>query len=119
MKARVLVGAVVLGLVLAACGGEASTCEEVADETVALMQRIIDDVEADVGDMEVADFLESGASLPSSDSFSEESQKLNDRATELGCTPTDLDALIAERMDTLTSETPVGKFIKEAIQADE
>ncbi len=116
---RVLVGVVVLGLGLAACGGEASTCEEVADETVELMQRIIDDVEEDVGDMEVADFLESGASLPSPESFSEESEKLNDRATELGCTPTDLDALIAERIGSLTSETPVGEFIKEAVQAGE
>ncbi len=116
---RVLVGVVVFGVLVAACGGEASTCEEVADETVALMQGIIDDVEEDVGDMEVAAFLESGASLPSPESFSEESTKLNDRATELGCTPTDLDALIAERIDTLTSETPVGEFIKEAVQAGE
>ena len=32
-------------LVLAACGGEASTCEEIADQTIDLAQQLIDDVE--------------------------------------------------------------------------
>ena len=116
---RILTVVLMLGLVLAACGGQASTCEEVADQTVESMQRIIDDIEEKAGDMSVTDFLDAGASLPSSDTFAEESQKLNERATELGCDQTDFDALIAERIGSLHAETPVGEFIMETIQAGE
>jgi hypothetical protein len=116
---RVLALVLAMGLALASCGGEASTCEEVADQTVELMQRIIDDIEEEAGDMSVTDFLDAGASLPSSDTFAEESQELNERATELGCDQTDLDALIAERISSLHAETPVGEFIMETIQAGE
>ena len=119
MKARAVAGVLLSALALTACSSEPATCEEVANERVEQMQRIIDDFDEKFGDMPVDDFLESGATPQSPESFSEESQKLNDRATELGCVPTDLDALIAARIDTLTAETPVGEFIKDAIQAGE
>jgi hypothetical protein len=83
------------------------------------MQRIIDDIEEEAGDMSVTDFLDSGESLPSSDTFAEESQNLNERATELGCDQTDLDALIADRISSLQAETPVGQFIMETIQSED
>jgi hypothetical protein len=114
---RVLGVVLVLGLALVGCGGQPSTCEEVADQTVELMQRIIDDIEQEAGDMSVTDFLDSAESLPESETFAEESQKLNKRGTELGCDQTDLDALIAARIGSLHAETPVGQFIMDQIQS--
>ncbi|MGB5656958.1 MAG: hypothetical protein WBN35_10165, partial [Acidimicrobiia bacterium] len=61
---------VVLAVALSACGGgQPETCDEVADETVKLMQELIDDVEKEVGDVSIEDLLASGGDLPSIEHF--------------------------------------------------
>lgn len=111
---RVLALFAFLGLVLAGCGGEASTCEEVADEAIALTQKLIDDVESELGDVSLDEVFSAGE-LPSLDGFAEDSERIDVRAAELGCSAEDLQALVAERADQLSAETPVGEFILNTI----
>jgi len=104
-------------LVLAACGGEASTCEEIADQTIDLAQQLIDDVEDEVGDRSLDTILSGENGLPAVEDYAERSDRIDARAAELGCVPADLEILVAERADRLTAETPVGVFIVDAIRS--
>ena len=116
MRARFVALVAVVGLVVAACGGEASTCEEIADEVIELTQQLIDDVESELGDVSLDELL-SGGELPSLEGFVEDSERIDARAAELGCSADDLQALIADRADQLRAETPVGEFILDAIRS--
>lgn len=112
-----LVPLVLVALVFAGCGGEASTCEEIADQTIDLAQQLIDDVEDEVGDLPLDAVLSAEDGLPAAEDYAERSDRIDARAAELGCAPADLEALVAERADRLTAETPVGLFIVDAIRS--
>jgi len=111
---------VVLAVVAAACSTQAETCDEVADQTIVLMQSLIDDVEAEFGIEAVEEiidrFLATGEELPSVVAFEEEADKLSDRAAELGCTQQQLEEAVAARTDRLTATTPLGRFIIQGIE---
>jgi len=108
---------VVFALVLAACGGgQAETCDELADETVELMQRLIDDVEKEMGDVSIEDLLASGGDLPSVEHIEEDSAKIDERAAELGCTQAEIQNGVAARANQLEANTPIGQFFIEAIR---
>lgn len=114
---NVLALIVVLAVALSACGGgQPETCDEVADETVKLMQELIDDVEKEVGDVSIEDLLASGGDLPSIEHFEEDSEKIDERATELGCTPAEIQNGVAARANQLEADTPIGQFLIEAIR---
>ena len=118
LKRTILILVVVLALVLAACGGgQAKTCDDLSDQTIDLMQQLIDDVEAEVGDMTVEELIATGGALPSGDHFKEEAAKIDERAVELSCTQSDITAGVAERVDQLEAHTPIGRFLAAAIRS--
>lgn len=113
MTKRILPLAIALSLVVAACSGgsEASTCEDIAIQTVDLIQELIDDVDAEFESMSIEEFIENGDSLPSIESFREESEAIDARSDELGCTPEQVAPAIAARVGDLTAETQLGRFV--------
>ncbi len=120
MIRRLLPLLLVLSLVAAACAGSgisAENCDEVADETMALFQRLIDDVDDEFGDMTVQEFMDTGGDLPSIQKFREDAATIDDIAVELGCTQSEISAAVAGRVDELTAETDLGRFIISGIRS--
>lgn len=117
MRKRAVVAMVaVAALVFAGCGGEAATCDELADQAVDLIQDLIAEVEAEFGDTPLQD-LTAETEFPSSDRFEEESDALDARAEELGCSDSQMAELTAARLGRLEASTPIGRFIVEAFRA--
>ena len=113
----ILLPIAVFALVLAACGGgQAETCDELAEETVNLMQELIDDVEKEVGNVSVEELIATGEALPSVEGFEEDAAKIDDRAAELGCTQTEVQNGVAARANQLEANTPIGQFLIEAVR---
>jgi len=110
---------VALALMTAACSSGPSTCEEVADEFVVIAQELLDDVEAQVGDASIDEILGSDDGLPNIDRFTEEKDRLDAAADDLGCSVTQMEDLVAERAGLLTAETPIGNLIIEFIATGE
>jgi hypothetical protein len=107
----------VLAVTASACGGGLpQTCDEVADETVKLMQGLIDNVEEELGDMSVEQLIASGEELPSVERFEEDAETIDERAEELGCTQTEIQNGVAARANQLEADTPIGQFLIEAIR---
>ena len=115
MTPRVAAIGLILGMVASGCGGEAATCDELADQTIDLAQELIDDVEDDVGDVGLDELLETGFELPAVDDFEEESQKIDERGTELGCTSDEMQQLVQSRIGRLSADTPIGQLIIDGI----
>lgn len=115
---RILVILVTFGLLAVACSDSisASNCDELADETMELFQRLIDDVDSEFEDMSVEDFLVTNGELPSVERFEEDAKKIDELATELGCTQSEIGAAIRERTDELTAESDLGRFLINAIR---
>jgi hypothetical protein len=108
---------VVIAVTVSACGGgQPETCDEVAAETVELMQELIDDVEDEFGDASVEELIASGGDLPSVERYEEDSEKIDERAAELGCTSAEIQSGVAARADQLEADTPIGRFLIEAIR---
>jgi len=117
LKRTILILVIVLALVLSACGGgQAKTCDDLADQTIDLMQNLIDDAETELGDMTVEELIATGGDLPSVDQFKEDAAKIDERAVELACTQADITAGVAERVDQLEAHTPIGEFLIKAIR---
>ena len=108
---------VVLALVFSACGGgQPETCDEIADATIELMQELIDDVDDEVGDTSVEELIETGGDLPSVEEYEKDAAKIDERAAELGCTQSEIQNAVAARVDRLEADTPIGRFLIEAIR---
>lgn len=105
---------VALLVVLSSCSGGASTCDELADDAVKLIQELIDDVEAELGDASL-DELGANEDLPSLGEYDRKSDELDRQADELGCSSTQMRDLVSARSDRLTATTPVGKLIIDGI----
>lgn len=112
---RISILLVVVALALGACSGGASTCEELADEAIDLVQALIDDVEAELGDADLAELAESAADLPSLEEYEEKANDLDAQADDLGCSEAEMSGLVTERGDQLKATTPVGNLIIEGI----
>ncbi len=113
---RNLAVALALLLMLTACGGgEAQTCDEIATQTVDLIQDLIDDVDAEFEEMSIEEFLALGDDLPSLESFRTESEAIDERAAELGCTQTELAADVIAQADRLEANTELGEFVIELL----
>jgi len=112
---------VVLALVAAACSSteeiSAESCAEITDETMALFQRLINDVDAEVGDLTVEELIESGGDLPSVQSFEEDAALIDEIAAGLGCSQGDISGAVSARLDELTAETDLGRFLIGAIRS--
>lgn len=120
MVRRLLPLLIALSLVAAACSSSsisASNCDEVADETMSLFQRLIDDVDTEFGDMTVQEFIDTGGDLPSIQKFQEDAATIDDIATELGCTQAEISAAVASRVDELTASSDLGRFLISGIRS--
>lgn len=115
MTPRLVAIGLILGMVASGCGGEAATCDELADQTIDLAQDLISDVEDDVGDVGLDELLETGFELPAVDEFEEKSQKIDERGTELGCTSEEMQQLVQSRISRLSADTPIGQLIIDGI----
>jgi hypothetical protein len=108
------------GLLIAACGGDsisATNCQELADGTIGMFQRLIDDVDDEFGDMTMAEFVASGDELPSVEKFEEDAAMIDELATELSCSPDEMSAEVQQRLDTLTAQSDLGRFLIDAMRA--
>ena len=117
---RILIPALLLALIAASCGGgeiSADTCEEVVDETVELIQTLIDDVDAEFGELSVQDFIATGGDLPSVERFEASAEQIDAIAVELGCTQSEIAAGLEARVGELTASTDLGRFLIDAIRA--
>lgn len=116
---RVVALFLALSLVAAACGGSsisASDCTDITDETLALIQRLVDDVDAEFESMSVEDFVATEGDLPSVERFEQDAATIDDLAAELGCTQQEIGTEVRERLDELTSKSDLGRFIINAIR---
>jgi len=117
---RILAVLAAVALLIAACGGDsisATNCEELADETIGMFQRLIDDVDSEFGEMTMEEFVASGDELPSVEEFEEDAATIDELATELGCSPDEMSAEVAQRLDTLTAQSDLGRFLIDAMRA--
>jgi hypothetical protein len=115
---RTLLLALVFAVALSACGGgQAETCDEIADETIDLMQVLIKDVENEVGDISVEELIATEGELPSVEEFEEDAAKIDEQALELGCTQTEIQTAVTAKAGSLEATTPIGQFIVEAIRS--
>ncbi len=103
--------ACVIAVTLVACGGEdAGVCPAVADDAVALVQEVIDQVDAMS--------LEQLAALSGSDllaDFETQAQELDTRANDAECSEEELSTLLEERSGSLTATTEFGQIFVELI----
>ncbi|MDJ0790506.1 MAG: hypothetical protein QNJ71_01285 [Acidimicrobiia bacterium] len=108
-----------IALMIVGCGSSgisATTCEDVADETLALYQRVIDDIDEEFADVTVSEFIALRDELPSLERFSEDADQIDSIAAELGCTEAEVTAAVSSRTAELTATTPVGRFLIEAFR---
>lgn len=116
---RVVALFLALSLVAAACGGSsisASDCTDITDETLALIQRLVDDVDAEFESMSVEDFVATQGDLPSVERFEQDAATIDDLAAELDCTQQEIGSEVRERLDELTAKSDLGRFIINAIR---
>lgn len=114
MITRTLAILVSFSVLVAACSGgadEAATCEDIAAQTIDLLQELIDDVDAEFESMSIEEFIANGDNLPSVESFREESEAIEKRSEELGCSQQEIAQGVAARVGELTAETRLGQFV--------
>lgn len=116
---RLCAVAVTLAMLVSSCGGgiAADTCDDVVDVTMDLIQRLIDQVDAEMGDTTVQEFLESGDELPSVAGFREDAAKIDEIAAELGCEPAGIASGVDARLGELTATTDFGRFLINAFRS--
>lgn len=110
-----------LALVLAACGGgdgevqsveDAESCEDVADLSIDMMQDMLDEL----SDMTMADFSNSEEPPEALQEFESDSEELQNKADELGCSSEEMQSLLQERTDQLEAEGPIAEMILQQLQ---
>jgi hypothetical protein len=113
MKTRLHIVVLVAALVAVGCsgGGAAATCDDLAAQTIDLLQELIDDVDAEFDSMSIQEFIAQGENLPSLESFRDKSAAIDARAEELGCTEFEITAGVAQRVGELTAKTRLGQFV--------
>jgi hypothetical protein len=111
---------VALAIVVAACGdggGDGySSCDDVAQGGIDLLQGVLDEVSA----MSMEEFLdEAGSEDPSFvTNFEADADELDAAQTDLGCSDDELSGYLVDNLDQLEASGPVGELMLEAILAD-
>jgi hypothetical protein len=112
-RSRIVSIFVSFSFVVAACGGaaEAADCEEIADQTIDLIQALINDVDSEAATISLQEFVDSRAELPSLDAFDGAADAIEERSSELGCTEAEVAADVASQLGTLTAKSELGRFV--------
>ena len=111
---RVVIAAGLLGAVLAACGGNAAACGDIADEGFDLLQEFVDEVDA----MDAAQLAEAVNDDSFMGGIEGRATTLDERAAAAGCTEEDMADLLAERSEDLVADTEFGQVIVDLILED-
>lgn len=102
-----------IAIVLAACGGgDAGGCPALADDAVALVQDVIDEVDAlsleELASLGDAEFLAD---------FEERAEDLDQRAEDADCSEEELATLLQERAGDLSASTEFGQIFVDLISS--
>jgi hypothetical protein len=120
LKRRLLIVLLAVGLLAAACGGDsitATNCDELADETIGMFQRLILDVDSEFGDMTMQEFVASEEQLPSVEEFEEDAATIDELATDLDCSSEEMSAAVQDRLGELSAQSDLGRFLIDAMLA--
>jgi len=122
---RGLIAVVTIALAVAACGDDDATdpaavdsCEGLAGAGVDLLQDTIDIIDGLDNDA-LAAFGEGTDVPPEFEEIEARGEELNARADELGCSDEEMQALLADRIGDLSSDSVFGQFILEGIRSGE
>ena len=97
-------------------GISADSCEDIVDETIALFQRVIDDVDASYADASVSVVLASDEALPPIDRFRNDAEHIDELAADLSCTEDEIRPAVAARIGELRAESDLGRFLIDAFR---
>jgi hypothetical protein len=81
-----------------------------------LFQRLIDDVDAEFGEMTVEEFIATEGDLPSIERFTEDAEKIDQIGTQLGCSQGEIQQAVLQRVNELSASTDLGRFLITAIR---
>lgn len=108
---RVLLAVAVFGLVVAACGGDggdAGSCADIADEGIAAIQEVINEIDT----MSLDDLTALGSEDPEFITDMEtRMDELDERSTELGCSDEELAELVQDRVGDLSADSEFGQLM--------
>jgi len=106
---------IVTGLVFAACGDSdsASSCEDLADDGIALVQDMLDEL----SDLSLED-ISSDEEPQALQDFTEKGEALQTQADELGCTDEQMTELVSARVGSLDADGPIAELILEGLQSE-
>ena len=109
---------IVVALVTAACGGgiSADDCGDITDETIALLQELLDDVDAESAGRSLEEFVDAEGDLPSLERFERDAATIDELAAQLGCTQAEISRAVEARLGELSTQTELGRFIVDAIR---
>lgn len=113
MKWRIVALVAALSLVAGACGGDvASSCDGIADDAVALVQTLIDEIDG----MTLDELSEIGADF--ANELAADFDDLQARADEANCSDAEMGDLVEERVGDLTADTQFGQLFIEQFRAE-
>jgi hypothetical protein len=108
---------VVVAVLVASCGGsgEAKTCDDIADQTVEQMQKLVDAVDDEFGAMTLDEFFATDGEPSNLAELSKESDAIEKRWEELGCTDEEVAARISTQIGGLTADTDIGRLFLDLV----
>jgi len=105
-----------LALVGAGCGGGASSCDDIADEAIVVLQETIDIVDG-FSENELNDFATSGNGAPQA--FIDVQQRGDELVAEadaVGCSDSEITDLLVAKSGQLQAESDFGQFVVETLR---
>lgn len=114
-KRHLVAPLIALVLLISACSGssEAKTCDDIGDQTIAQMQRLIDSVDDEFGQMTLDEFLTTDGRPSNLDELEAISNEIEKRSDELGCSGEEVGARVTAQLGSLTAETDIGRVFLE------
>lgn len=101
-----------VALLAGACGGgddaaDSNSCEGLADQAIALVQQVVDEIDG----MSAQEISDSGGDFASLDTMAEGMADLEAKAGEIGCSDSDMEQLVLDRVGNLTASSEFGKMM--------
>lgn len=102
---RAATGVAMLGVLASGCGGDgtAASCPELADEVIATVQGLVDQVSSEAPEVDFEGL----------DGRMEDFQR---QADDLGCSDDEMERLVLERVDDIEVEGPLAPVLPELLR---